>query len=74
MGSNFEHAQYERQNLVIPVEELRRKKNTPSTWFRPQMESAGYDPQTGEERASDAAGRHEQPSEEQLTERWVDER
>ncbi len=74
MGSDFERGQYERQGLVIPVEELRRKKNTPSTWFRPQMESAGYDPHTGEERTWDAAGRHEQPSEEQLTERWVDER
>ncbi len=74
MGSNFESAQYERQRLVIPVEELRRKKNTPSTWFRPQMESAGYDPHTGAELAWDAAGRHEQPSEEQLTKRWVDER
>ncbi len=74
MGSNFERAQYQRQNLVIPVEELKRKKKTPSTWFRPQMEDAGYDPHSGDERAWDAAGRHEKPTEDELTERWVDER
>jgi len=74
MGSNFERAQYQRQSLVIPVEELKRKKKTPSTWFRPQMEDAGYDPHSGDERAWDAAGRHEKPTEDELTERWVDER
>ncbi len=74
MGSNFEQFQYERNALVIPVEELRQKKNTPSTWYRPQMEKANYDPHTGEERTWDEAGRHEQPTEEELTKRWVDER
>jgi formate hydrogenlyase subunit 6/NADH:ubiquinone oxidoreductase subunit I len=74
MGSGFESGQYERKDLVITVDELKAKKKTPSTWFRPQMEAAGYDPHSGEDRPWDDAGRHEQPGDEKLTERWVNDR
>ena len=74
MGSNFEQGEYERKNLVISVEQLKRQKKSPSTWFRPQMEAAGYNPHDGVERPWDAAGRHEKPTEEELTERWVNDR
>jgi len=74
MGSGFERGQYERKNLVITVEELKAKKKTPSTWFRPQQEAAGYNPHSGEDRPWTEAGRHEQPGDKKLTERWVDER
>jgi NADH-quinone oxidoreductase subunit I len=74
MGSGFELGNFERQGLVIPVDELRKKKKTPSTWYRPQMESAHYNPRSDRELSWDKAGRHEQPDEDQLTERWVNER
>ncbi len=74
MGSGFERTRYQRNQLIVSVDELRTKKKTPSTWFRPQLEKAGYDPRSGEERTWDRAGRHEQPTREELTERWVEER
>ena len=45
MGSGFEEAQYRRADLVITVDRLRSAEKHPSTWFRPQLESRGYDPQ-----------------------------
>ena len=54
MGSGFEEAQYRRADLVITVDQLRSAPKHPSTWFRPQLESRGYDPQV--------AKRLEQPS------------
>ncbi len=74
MGSGFERTRLERDKLVIPVDELRTMKKTPSTWFRPQFERAGYNPLEGEERPWDQAGRHEQPTPDELKKRWVDER
>jgi NADH-quinone oxidoreductase subunit I len=47
MGSGFERGRYERNQLVIPIEELRQAEKRPSAWFRPQLESANYDPQEG---------------------------
>ena len=44
MGSGFERGRYERQDLVITVDELREAVKKPSTWFRPQLEGSGYDP------------------------------
>ena len=70
----FEQGVYERKDLVIPVEELKRMKKTPSTWFRPQMEGSAYNPHDRNEKSWDAAGRHEKPTEEELTERWVNDR
>ena len=74
MGGGFERSRYERKDLVISVDELRTAKKKPSTWFRPQLESARYDPHSGDERPWEKAGRHEQPTREELTERWIDER
>ncbi|MBI2165654.1 MAG: NADH-quinone oxidoreductase subunit I [Chloroflexi bacterium] len=74
MGSGFERARYRRQELVIPVEELRRMPKRPSTWFRPQMETKGYDPRMGKELPWQEAGRHEAPDVEKMKERWVKER
>ena len=47
MGSGFERGSYERDKLVIPIDELRQAEKRPSTWFRPQLEGAGYDPHAG---------------------------
>ena len=76
MGSGFERALEKRKDLVIPIEELRSAIKTPSTWFRPQMEDIQYKPKDENSEIKDFhdIGRHEQPSDDDLTERWVNER
>ena len=74
MGSNFELSEYIRDDLVLSKEDLIRQPKNPSTWFRPQMEDSEYSPFDGPLDDIYEAGRHEMPSVEQLTERWVDER
>ena len=46
MGSGFEEGTYERKNLVIDMERLKRSEKNPSTWFRPQLERQKYSPFT----------------------------
>jgi len=48
MGSGFERGRYARNDLVIPIDELRQAEKRPSTWFRPQLEDGGYNPQQGQ--------------------------
>ena len=76
MGSGFERANEKRKGLVIPVDELRTAIKTPSTWFRPQMENKNYRPKEDDSEIKDYRdiGRHEKPSDDELTERWVNER
>ena len=76
MGSGFERANEKRNGLVIPVDELRTAIKTPSTWFRPQMENKNYRPKENDAEIKDYRdiGRHEKPSDDELTERWVNER
>ena len=75
MGSQFERSRYERGNLVIPVDELREAAKRPSSWFRPQFEERGYTPHEGSEVEDHyQAGRHEQPTDDELKQRWVSER
>ena len=47
MGSGFEQGQYSRKNMVIGIDQLRQAEKRPSTYFRPQLEDAGYDPKAG---------------------------
>ncbi len=47
MGSGFERGRYARSELVIGIDELRQAEKRPSTWFRPQLETAGYNPHEG---------------------------
>ena len=47
MGSGFERGRYQRDDLVISVEELKEAPKQPSTWFRPQLEQGDYDPFQG---------------------------
>jgi NADH-quinone oxidoreductase subunit I len=47
LGSGFERGTYERRNLVLDVDTLRQAEKRPSTWFRPQLEAAGYNPHKG---------------------------
>ncbi|MBI4298211.1 MAG: NADH-quinone oxidoreductase subunit I [Chloroflexi bacterium] len=72
MGSGFEEGQYRRQDLVIPVDRLRKASKRPSTWFRPQLEDKGYNPHTGKELSWRQVGRHQQPSQEDLKEKWAE--
>lgn len=44
MGTTYEAAQFRRQDLIITKEMLTARDKRPSTWYRPQMEQAGYDP------------------------------
>ena len=46
MGSGFERGRYRRDDLVIPIQELREADKYPSTWFRPQLAKEGFDPFT----------------------------
>ncbi len=48
MGSGFEQSQYLRKEMVIGIDQLRQADKHPSTFFRPQLESAGYDPHQGQ--------------------------
>ena len=48
MGSGFEQSQYSRKEMVIGIDQLRQADKHPSTFFRPQLESAGYDPHQGQ--------------------------
>lgn len=74
MGTTFERAKYTRAELVIPMEELKATVKTPSSWFRPQFEERGFDPYVDHVDDHHDAGRHEQPTPEELRERWVTER
>ena len=71
MGSGFEEGSYSRSQLVIDVERLKKAPKLPSVWFRPQMESAGYDPHAGVELDWRGAGRHEKPSVHDQEETWA---
>lgn len=71
MGSGFEEGQYRRDDLVIPIERLREAPKRPSTWFRPQLEAKEYNPHTGQELPWQEVGRHEQPSQKELEEKWA---
>jgi NADH-quinone oxidoreductase chain I len=57
MGSNFEAAQYRREDLVINVEVLKAREKHPSTWYRPQLEREKFDPFEGESKDWKDAGR-----------------
>ena len=48
MGSGFEQGQYSRKEMVIGLDQLRQADKRPSTFFRPQLESAGYHPLDGQ--------------------------
>ncbi len=75
MGSQFERGNYVRNDLVIDVEELKANLKRPSSWYRPQFEEREFNPFKGQELEDHyEAGRHEQPSPEELKQRWVDER
>ena len=74
MGSGFEAARYRREELVSTREALARAPKRPSAWFRPQHEEKGYHPHRETLEKWRRAGRHERPSREELTERWVERR
>jgi len=57
MGSGFERGRYRRDDLVIPIQELREADKYPSTWFRPQLESKGYNPHSDDTLSWDKVGR-----------------
>ena len=71
MGSGFEESQYRRSDLVIDVDQLKQAPKRPSTWYRPQLEGKQYQPMEGEDAPWREVGRHEQPTERDLEERWA---
>jgi len=74
LGSGFETAQYRRDQLVFAKDDLNRVAKHPSTYYRPQLEEKAYHPHREGLEDWRQAGRHEQPSREELTERWVEKR
>jgi len=71
MGSGFEEGTYERENLVIDMERLKKADKTPSTWFRPQLSDRKYNPIAGANADWDEVGRHEKPTLEDQQEKWA---
>ena len=71
MGSGFEEGNYQREELVFDIDRLRRAPKRPSTWFRPQLEARGYDPEVDGELGWQDVGRHERPTTEEQAERWA---
>ena len=71
MGSGFEEGVYSRNDLVIDIERLKAAPKKPSTWYRPQIESQNFDPQSGDTREYLDGGRHERPSQDQQVDRWA---
>ena len=59
MGSGFERSRDQRENLVIPLDELRQAEKRPSAWFRPQLEAEGYNPQEGRPLSWQEVGREQ---------------
>ena len=57
MGSGFERGRYKRDDLVIPMGELKAAEKRPSTWYRPQLESNNYHPQKDEPLSWEEVGR-----------------
>ena len=57
MGSGFERGSYRRDDLIIPMEELRQAEKRPSTWLRPQLEAKEYNPQIGQPLSWEEVGR-----------------
>ena len=74
MGTQFELSNYVRDDLVITKEELGAALKRPSSFYRPQFEENAFDPFTEVIEDFHDAGRHEQPSAEELKRKWVDER
>jgi NADH-quinone oxidoreductase subunit I len=74
MGSSFERSNYQRMSLVLSKDDLIAQPKHPSTWFRPQMEDQDYSPFGETLDDIKKAGRHEMPSVEDLTQRWVEDR
>ena len=66
MGTDFEKGTYIRDDLVLDKETLISQEKNPSSWFRPQFESAEYDPWKESLPDSKKAGRHEKPTYENM--------
>ncbi len=71
MGSGFEEGTYERENLVIDMERLKKADKTHSTRFRPQLSDRKYNPTAGANADWDEVGRHEKPTLEDQQEKWA---
>ena len=71
MGSGFERATEDRSDLVIPIDELRSAEKRPSTWFRPQLEARGDNPQKDEEIPWNEVGRHVTLDKTEQGNRWI---
>ena len=71
MGSGFEEGKYSRKDLVIDKQRLNESPKRPSTWFRPQIENKGFDPQSDSVLKWSEAGRHEKPDVAHQEDKWV---
>lgn len=57
MGSGFERGQYRRDDLIIPIQELKSAERRLSTWYRPQLEGKNYHPHKDEPLSWEEVGR-----------------
>lgn len=71
MGSGFEEGKYSRRDLVIDKQRLNESPKQPSTWFRPQIERQGFDPQSEDVVDWTRVGRHVKPSDDDQRDRWA---
>ena len=72
MGSGFEEGVYDRQELIVDVEKLKKSSKHPSAWFRPQLNEDDYNPQKGQPLEWNQVGRHEKPSSKDQQGKWAD--
>ena len=62
MGSGFEEGVYDRQDLIVDVEKLKKSSKHTSAWFRPQLNEEDYNPQKHDPIEWTQVGRHVKPS------------
>ena len=72
MGSGFEEGVYDRQELIVDVEKLKKSSKRPSAWLRPQLNEEKYNPQNGEPLEWSEVGRHVKPSSKDQQGKWAD--
>ena len=72
MGSGFEEGVYDRQNLIVDVEKLKKSTKHPSAWFRPQLNEESYNPQGNDPLEWSQVGRHVRPSSKDQQGKWAE--
>lgn len=74
MGTVFERSNPTRADLMVHKAELNSNEKRPSSWYRPQLETGEFNPFDEKIDKHQGVQRHEQPTEDELTDTWVKKR